>query len=68
MKYDTEKANFRSKTKIKTVINKLNDFKTLIDAQVVANNATGLTNESSTSARGHKESSIPIASNKIKNK
>ena len=66
MKYDTKLANFKANTKIKTVINKLNDFKTLIDAQIVANNATGMANEQSYSARGHKESSIPIAYNKHK--
>ena len=60
MKYDTEKANFRSKTKIKTVISKLNDYKTLIDAQVLASKSTCITNEPPTSVREHKESSIPI--------
>jgi hypothetical protein len=64
MKYDTKLANFKANTKIKTVINKLNDFKTLIDAQVVANNATGLTNESTISTKKQKDSLIPIPSKK----
>ena len=68
MKYNTELPKFISGTKNKTVISKLNDYKTLIDAQVLASKSTGISNEPPTSVREHKESSIPIASNKIKNK
>ena len=68
MKFDTKLANFRANTKIETVINKLNDFKILIDAQIIAANATGVINQSSTTTKDQKESLIPIPSNKIKNK
>jgi hypothetical protein len=60
MKFDTKKASFKATYKIKTVISKLNDFKTLIDAQIVSANATGMANEPPTSARKQKESLIPI--------
>jgi hypothetical protein len=68
MKFDTKLANFRAKTKIETVLEKLNDFKTLIDAQIISSNATGFINQSSITTKEPKESLIPIPSNKIKNK
>ena len=60
MKYNTELPKFISGTKFKTVISKLNDYKILIDAQIVGGKSTGISNEPPTSSREHKESSIPI--------
>ena len=66
MHYGTELPNFRANTKIETVINKLNDYKILIDGQIIAANASGFINQSSTTTKETKESLIPIPSNKIK--
>ena len=64
MHYGTELPNFRANTKIEAVINKLNDYRILIDGQIIAANATGFTNQSSTTTKETKESLIP----KLKNK
>ena len=62
MKYDTNLPTFRAGTKIETVMNKLNHYKTLIDAQVVAYDATGIINEPPpiSKTKEQKESFIPI--------
>ncbi len=43
-------------------------IKFLIDAQIIAANATGVIHQQSTTTKDQKESLIPIPSNKIKNK
>ena len=64
MHYGTELPNFRANTKIETLINKLNDYKILIDGQIISANATGFINQSSITTKEPKESLIP----KLKNK